>query len=117
MADSGKDDAAFQLHIKNTENSPNTQNTSHAAFETQPPRDTSAHIAVDDTGSTILPSASATLQTDDDCLGTLTAIFADATYSIDDALDQLTTSTDLFDVPTLSVDTLTGSGGDQDGHG
>jgi hypothetical protein len=46
---------------------------------------------------------------DNDVLAAITAVTPDTVASIEHALDQLTSTTDLFDVPALDFDSGTGS--------
>ncbi len=41
---------------------------------------------------------------DDDLLAAMTSISAEALANIDQTLDQLTSSTDLFDIPAIDID-------------
>ena len=45
------------------------------------------------------------IQADDDLLAVVTSVSTDTLSGIDQTLDHLTTSVDLFDVPPLDVDT------------
>ena len=41
---------------------------------------------------------------DDDLLAAMTSISSEALANIDQTLDQLTSSTDLFDIPAIDID-------------
>jgi hypothetical protein len=60
--------------------------------------------------------AAADLAPDDSLLGVVTT-YLEAPSNIDHALDQLTTSTDLFDVPALNFDGPAANFDDSDNHG
>ncbi len=49
------------------------------------------------------------LDADNDILAAVTAVTPDTLLSIEHALDQLTTTTDLFDIPVVDFDDSTGT--------
>jgi hypothetical protein len=49
------------------------------------------------------------LEADNDILAAVTAVTPDALLSIELALDQLTTTTDLFDIPVVDFEDSTGT--------
>jgi hypothetical protein len=66
-------------------------------------------IAVDGTLNEAAASGIEYQVADNDVLAAITSLTPDTLASIEHALDQLTTTTDLFDVPALDFDSGTGS--------